>query len=186
MCQSEIGYPAQKRTHILTDNWSVVNTGNPITCNGYITKWHFMPARSEPFKICIWRPASQTDPYRFELISCTYVPAVTVVDKKYSLETHVPVREGDAIGYTFRRNPLYSTEDGACETECVWKNNNMIKNFGELRYGSTVRFDTRINTCAFAVYGEFSRSGTYIAMHGGKMLNFTEISSKLPSIVRCV
>ncbi|XP_072018997.1 alpha-tectorin-like [Amphiura filiformis] len=152
--QPEIGYPVEKLPGTTTDNWSMVNSGNPILCNGYIKQWHYMPARMEPFKICVWRHASPTDHYVYRLISCTYVRA-TKPDQAYKIavEPWIPVRYGDFIGVTFIRNPLNFTEDGEEDDECVWMNNNLIENFNELELGDTVRFDSKLNKCSFPVKG---------------------------------
>ena len=117
-----------------------------------------MPARREPFQACVWRPGSKTDDYVYKLVGCTYIPAAEP-DNVYQVKVKpwIPVRRGDVLGYTFMRNPLYSTEatdDENGNTDCVWKDNNLIRNFNELEYGEKVRFDSKLNKCAFSINAE--------------------------------
>ncbi|XP_038077101.1 uncharacterized protein LOC119744950 [Patiria miniata] len=151
VCDAEIGtFPVTR--HIASDNWFVVNTGEPITCMGQVTAWKVIHAREEPLEAWVLRPL-KNNPDGFMLIGNTHIPAGPV-DKEVEYELmgdqRIPVHTGDVIGFLYERNPLYSSEEGEETMDYKWLHIRDISNFESMKPGFSLRFTAGDGKRAFS------------------------------------
>ncbi|XP_022108975.1 uncharacterized protein LOC110989137 [Acanthaster planci] len=142
LCDAEIGSFPVKR-HVTSDNWFVVNAGDPINCMGHVVAWKVIHAREEPLEAWVLRPL-KSEPNGFTLIGSTHIPAGPV-DKEMEYELNdqqqIPVHTGDVIGFLYERNPLYSSEDGEETTDYEWLHIRDISNYETMKPGLSLRFN---------------------------------------------
>ncbi|XP_071961265.1 uncharacterized protein [Antedon mediterranea] len=101
----------------LTDStgWTMLNTGNPITCDGYVTAWRFYPTASAEFLALVMRPHIAGS-NQYVVVGRTVIPKQQVLNtaREFTLpETDwISVKIGDVIGFKFETAVLARDNEG--------------------------------------------------------------------------
>ncbi|XP_071949658.1 uncharacterized protein [Antedon mediterranea] len=95
--------------------WTVLNIGNPITCDGYVTAWRFYPTASAEFLALVMRPHIAGS-NRYVVVGRTVIPTQQVLNTEREFTLPEPdwisVKSGDVIGFKFETSLLVRDNEG--------------------------------------------------------------------------
>ena len=69
-----VGWPIINRKGSDVNAKTVVVIGQPIKCDGFISKWQYQVKTSKPFRAIIWRPVPKYN-NRFKVVGMNNIPA---------------------------------------------------------------------------------------------------------------
>ncbi|XP_071950995.1 uncharacterized protein [Antedon mediterranea] len=109
------------RQHLDSNGWTMVFSGGPFTCPGYVKAWKWYPSVSTSFLGLVWRPTSGSN--EFEVIGRTLLPAVSSTNEIHTHELPIsewiPVEVGDMIGFKFDQSLIRYDSNHSSQVEYV-------------------------------------------------------------------
>ncbi|XP_033124402.1 uncharacterized protein LOC117122770 [Anneissia japonica] len=116
-CPTVVGGMLISRPSLDGTGVTLLNIGNTITCDGFVTGWRFFPVQSEELIALVFRPHVVSDG-KYVVVGRTIIPAQTklnqIRDHKLQDFDWIPVLKGDVIGFKFYKASLpYNVGDPA-------------------------------------------------------------------------
>ncbi|XP_071950254.1 uncharacterized protein [Antedon mediterranea] len=114
-CPKVHGGALTSRSLSNSPGWTMLNTGNPITCDGYVTAWRFYPTASAEFLTLVMRPHIAGSS-QYVVVGRTVIPKQQVLNTEREFTLSEPdwisVKSGDVIGFKFETSLLLFDDGG--------------------------------------------------------------------------
>ncbi|XP_071959412.1 uncharacterized protein [Antedon mediterranea] len=141
-CPKSHGPEVMSRSSADGTELTLMNIGNPITCNGYIRGWRFIPTQSDTLVAMIFREqSSKKTPYL--IASRTHVPIKgplnSIHEHILSKSDWIPVFTGDVVGFHHKNGLLHYDEvdDSTPTSEYLSETTNIQVKLGSLDFDSS-------------------------------------------------